>query len=81
MNATDAVNAFINPLTSVINVWVGMPSSGAIGHSKKVDIIDSVNVVMLSISVVRITQLRHRYLVTTIIDVIDYKYVVTKIVS
>ena len=61
---------FINPLTSVINVWVGTPSSGAIGHSKKVDNIDFVGVIILSVSVVRIAKSRRQYLVTTVIDVI-----------
>ena len=51
---TDAVHAFRNPLTSVINLWVGTPSSGAIGHSEKVDNINSVDVAMLYVSVVRI---------------------------
>ena len=45
---TDAAHAFRNPFTSVINVCVGTPSSGALGHSKKVDNIDYVDVVMLS---------------------------------
>ena len=45
---TDAAHAFRKPFTSVINVCVGMPSSGAIGHSGKVDNIDYVDVVMLS---------------------------------
>ena len=45
---TDAAHAFRKPLTSVINVCVCTPSSGAIGHSGKVDNIDSVNVVMFS---------------------------------
>ena len=70
-----------NPLTSVINVCVATPYSGAIGHSGKVDNIDYVDVVMLSVSVVRIDQSRRRYLVTTVNDVIDDKIVVTKIMS
>ena len=45
---TDAAHAFRKPFTSVINVCVGTPSSGAIGHYGKVDNIDSVDVVMLS---------------------------------
>ena len=58
-----------------------MPSSGAIRHSEKVDNIDYVNVVMLSVSVVRIAQSGRRYLVTTVIEFIDDKNVVTKIMS
>ena len=45
---TDSLHAFRNPFTSVINLCVGTPSSGAIGHSGKVDNIDSVDVFMLS---------------------------------
>ena len=45
---TDAAHALRNTFTSVINVSVGTPSSGAIGHSGKVHNINSVNVVMLS---------------------------------
>ena len=48
LQCTDAAHAFRNPFTSVINVCVGMPSSGAMGHSGKVDNVDSVDVVMLS---------------------------------
>ena len=48
LQCTDAAHGFRKPLTSVINVCVGTPSSGAIGHSGKVDNIDSVDVVMLS---------------------------------
>ena len=48
LQCTDAAHAFRKPFTSVINICVGTPSSGAIGHSGKVDNIDSVNVVMLS---------------------------------
>ena len=48
LKCTDAEHVFIKPFTSVINVCVGTPSSGAIIHSGKVDNIDSVNVVMLS---------------------------------
>ena len=48
LQCTDAVHAFRKPFTSVINVCVGTPSSGAIGHSGKVDNIDSIDVVMLS---------------------------------
>ena len=45
---TDAAHAFRKPLISVINICVGTPSSGAIGHSGKVDNIDSVDVIILS---------------------------------
>ena len=48
LQCTDAVHAFRMPLTSVMYVCVGMPSSGAIGNSGNVDNIDSVDVVMLS---------------------------------
>ena len=48
LQCTDAAHAFRKTFTSVINVCVGTPSSGAIGHSGKVDNIDSVDVVMLS---------------------------------
>ena len=48
LQCTDAAHAFRKPLTSVINVCVCTPSSGAIGHSGKVDNIDSIDVVMLS---------------------------------
>ena len=48
LQCTDAAHAFRKPLTSVINVCEGTPSIGVIGHSGKVDNIDSVNVVMLS---------------------------------
>ena len=48
LQCTDASHAFRKKFTSVINVCVGMPSSGAIGNSGKVDNIDSVDVVMLS---------------------------------
>ena len=48
LKCTDAAHAFRKPFTSVINVCIGTPSSGAIGHSGKVDNIDSVDVVMLS---------------------------------
>ena len=48
LQCTDAAHAFRKPLTSVINVCVGTPSSGAIVNSGKVDNIDSVDVVMLS---------------------------------
>ena len=48
LQCTGAVHTFRKPFTSVINVCVGMPSSGAIGHSGKVDNIDSVDVLMLS---------------------------------
>ena len=45
---TDAAHASRKPFTSIINVCVGTPSSGAIGHSGKVENINSVDVVMLS---------------------------------
>ena len=48
LQCTDAAHAFRKPFTSVINVCVGTPSSGAMGHSGKVDNIDSIDVVMLS---------------------------------
>ena len=48
LQCTDAAHAFRNLFTSVINVCVGTPSSGAIRHSGKVDNIDSVDAVMLS---------------------------------
>ena len=48
LQCTDAAHVFRKPFTSVINVCVGTPSSGAIGHSGKVDNIDYVDVVMLS---------------------------------
>ena len=45
---TDDAHAFRKPFTSVMNVCVGTPSSGAIENSGNVDNIDSVDVVMLS---------------------------------
>ena len=48
LQCTDAAHAFRNPFTSIINVCVGRPSSGAIRHSRKVDNINSIDVVMLS---------------------------------
>ena len=45
---TDAAHAFRKPFTSVMYVCVGPPSSGAIGNSRNVDNIDSVEVVILS---------------------------------
>ena len=48
LQCNDAAHLFRKPFTSVINVCVGTPSSGAIGHSGKVENIDSVDVVMLS---------------------------------
>ena len=45
---TGAAHASIKPFTSIINVCVGTPSIGEIGHYGKVDNIDSVDVVMLS---------------------------------
>ena len=47
LQCTDAVHAFRKPFTSVMNICVGTPSSGAIGHSGNVDNIDSVDVVKL----------------------------------
>ena len=47
LQCTDAAHAFRKPFTSVMNVCVGTPSSGAIGHPRNVDNIDSVNVVLL----------------------------------
>ena len=44
---TDAAHVFRKPFTSVIYVCVGTPSSGAIGYSRNVDNIDSINVVIL----------------------------------
>ena len=48
LQCTDVAHAFRKPINSVINVCVGTPSSGAIGHSGKNDNIDSVDVLMLS---------------------------------
>ena len=48
LQRNDAAHAFRKPFTSVINVCVGTTSSGANGHSGKVDNIDSIDVVMLS---------------------------------
>ena len=48
LKCTDDAHAFRKPFTSVINVCLGTPSSGAIVNSGKVDNIDSVDVVMLS---------------------------------
>ena len=48
LQCTDSAHAFRKPLTPVINLCIGTPSSGAIGHSGKVDNIDSIDVVMLS---------------------------------
>ena len=48
LQCTDAAHAFRNPITSVMYVCLGTPSSGAIGHSGNVDNIDSVDVVILS---------------------------------
>ena len=47
LKCTDDAHAFRKPLTTAINVCVGTPSSGAIGHSGKVDNIYSVDVVIL----------------------------------
>ena len=48
LQCTDAAHAFRNPFTSVMYVCLGTPSSGAIGHSRNVDNIDSVDVIILS---------------------------------
>ena len=42
LQCTDAAHAFRKPFTSVMFVCIGTPSSGAIGHSRNVDNIDSV---------------------------------------
>ena len=46
LQCTDDAHAFRKPFTSVVHVCVGMPSSGAIGHSGNVDKIVSVEVVI-----------------------------------
>ena len=48
LQCTDAAHVFRNPVTSVMYVCVGTPSSGAIGRSGNVDNINSVDVVILS---------------------------------
>ena len=48
LQCTDAAHALRKPFTSVVFVCVGMPSSGAIGHSRNVYNIDSVDVVIMS---------------------------------
>ena len=48
LQCTDAAHAFRKPFTSVINLCVGTPSNGAIGHSGMVDNIDYVDVIMPS---------------------------------
>ena len=48
LQCTDAAHAFRKPLTSVMYVCVGTPSSGVIEHSGNVDNIDYVDVVILS---------------------------------
>ena len=48
LQCTDVEHAFRKPFTSVLYVCIGMPSSGAIGHSGNFDNINSVNVVILS---------------------------------
>ena len=48
LQCTDAAHASRKPFTSVMYVYVGTPSSGAIGHSGNVDNIDFIDVVMLS---------------------------------
>ena len=47
LQCTDAAHAFRKPFTSVMYVCVGKPSRGAIGHSRNVDKIVSVEVVIL----------------------------------
>ena len=47
LQCTDAAHAFRKPFTSVMYVCVGTPSSGALGHSRNVNNIDSVDVVIL----------------------------------
>ena len=53
LQCTDAAHAFRKPFTSAVYVWVGTPSSGAIGHYGNVDKIVSVKVVILFVSVLR----------------------------
>ena len=48
LQCTDALHAFKKPFTSVMYVCVSTPSSGAIRHSRNVDNINSVEVVILS---------------------------------
>ena len=48
LQCTDAAHAFRKSFTSVMYVCVGTPSSGAIGHSRNIDKIVSVEVVILS---------------------------------
>ena len=47
LQCTDDAHALRNPFTSIMYVCVGTPSSGAIGHSRNVDNIDSIDVVIL----------------------------------
>ena len=47
LQCTDAAHAFRKPCTSVMYVCVDTPSSGEIGHSRTVDKIVSVEVVIL----------------------------------
>ena len=48
LQCTDAAHAFRKPVTSVMYVCVGTPSSGEIGHSGNGENIDSIDVVILS---------------------------------
>ena len=48
LQCTDAAHAFRKPFTSIMYVCVVTPSSGAIRHSRNVDKIVSVEVVILS---------------------------------
>ena len=48
LQCTDAAHVFRKPFTSVMYVCVGTPSSGAIGHSRNVGNIDSVDVVIMT---------------------------------
>ena len=48
LQCTDTAHAFGKPITSVMYVCVGTPSSGAIGRSGNFENIDSVDVVILS---------------------------------
>ena len=47
LQCADAAHAFRKPFTSVMYMCVGTPYSGAIGHSRNVDNIDSVDVVIM----------------------------------
>ena len=48
LQCTDAAHAFRKPFTSVMFVWVGTPSSGVIRHSRNVDNINFVVVIIMS---------------------------------